>query len=365
MSATDNPFMGILKGRDMQNQSALAKAFNRFNNYMTRFVTYEYITARTGINALMGNGDISKKDGAALIAAVTSRRVVYSLLTQTLNNGVLSMFGDDDDEEDDKSFAQKLGQAVASSATALVIGRDFGNSVRTVLNIGIEEINKRKLDFLREGDYDPYKDAIQFTIVPPDKEGAKPDANKKIVDLVTSIFGPLAPTAKTGALILRKAFEAPKKTEEAQERREKEIGIRIPLEILGNVGLIPLYKDVKKIVLKEIYKDLDKSSKSRKLKQDLEELLLQGYPTRSDMKRYDPELYKETFGEGGLEEIANPEEVIKREIRKEMQKLEREIKDEAYEYTPKKKKKIGFGQEEEAPRKKKSSGFGGGKKFGE
>jgi hypothetical protein len=202
----------------------------------------------------MGNGDISRKQGAALIGAVTSRMVVYSLLTQMLGNGLLSMFGEDDDEENDKSFAQKLGQAVASSATALVIGRDFGNSVRTVMNYGIEEVNKRYLDFLREGDYDPYKDAIQFTIVPPDKEGARPDANKKIVDLITSTLGPLAPAAKTGALIARKALEAPKKTEEAQERREKEIGIRIPLEILGNVGLIPLYKDVRKIVLKEMNK---------------------------------------------------------------------------------------------------------------
>jgi hypothetical protein len=347
MSATDNPFMGILKGRDMQNQSVFAKAFNRFNNYMTRFVTYEYITARTGINALMGNGDISRKQGTALIAAVTSRMVVYSLLTQQLSNSMLSMFGDDDEEEDDKSFIQKLGQAVASSVTSLMIGRDFGNSVRTVLNIGIEEVNKRKLDFLREGDYDPYKDAIQFTIVPPDKEGKKPDANKKIVDLAASTLGPLGPSAKTGFLILRKILEAPKKTKEAKEITEKEIGIRIPLEIIGNVGLIPLYKDVRKIVLKEIYKDLGKSSKRNKLKKDLEELLLQGYPTRSDMERYDPELYKETFGEGGLNEIVNPEEVIKREIRKEMQKLEREIKDEAYQYTPKSgrksKKKSGGG----------------------
>jgi hypothetical protein len=368
MSATDNPFMGILKGRDMQNQSGFAKAFNRFNNYMTRFVTYEYITARTGINALMGNGDISKKDGAALIAAVSSRMVVYSLLTQTLSNGMLSMFGDDDDEEDDKSFAQKLGQAVASSATALVIGRDFGNSVRTVMNYGIEEVNKRYLDFLREGDYDPYKDAIQFTIVPPDKEGARPDANKKIVDLITSTLGPLAPAAKTGALIARKAIEAPKKTEEAQERREKEIGIRIPLEILGNVGLIPLYKDVRKIVLKEIYKDLDKSSSEADIKRAKERILLQGYPTRSDMKRYDKELYENTFGPGGLEEMMMPENKIKEEIKKQKRKIETQMKDEMYNYTPKKKGKgFGseeFGEEEEQPRRKKQGGFGSSK-FGE
>jgi hypothetical protein len=368
MSATDNPFMGILKGRDMQNQSTTAKAFNRFNNYMTRFVTYEYITARTGINALMGNGDISRKQGAALIGAVTSRMVVYSLLTQMLGNGLLSMFGEDDDEENDKSFAQKLGQAVASSATALVIGRDFGNSVRTVMNYGIEEVNKRYLDFLREGDYDPYKDAIQFTIVPPDKEGARPDANKKIVDLITSTLGPLAPAAKTGALIARKALEAPKKTEEAQERREKEIGIRIPLEILGNVGLIPLYKDVRKIVLKEIYKDLDKSSSEADIKRAKERILLQGYPTRSDMKRYDKELYENTFGPGGLEEMMMPENKIKEEIKKQKRKIETQMKDEMYNYTPKKKGKgFGseeFGEEEEQPRRKKQGGFGSSK-FGE
>ena len=35
--ATDNPFMGILKGQPQSNQGIMLKAFNNFNNFMTRF----------------------------------------------------------------------------------------------------------------------------------------------------------------------------------------------------------------------------------------------------------------------------------------------------------------------------------------
>ena len=38
--ATDNAFMGILKGTKKPNQSGLAQAINTFNNFMTRFLIY-------------------------------------------------------------------------------------------------------------------------------------------------------------------------------------------------------------------------------------------------------------------------------------------------------------------------------------
>ena len=53
-----------------------------------------------------------------------------------------------------------------------------------------------------------------------------------------------------------------KKKEEAIARREKEINVRIPLEILGNAGFVPLYKDIRKAVMKEIYSGLEKADKN-------------------------------------------------------------------------------------------------------
>jgi hypothetical protein len=67
------------------------------------------------------------------------------------------------------------------------------------------------------------------------------------------------------------------------------------------------------------------------------------------MKRYDPKLWNETFGPNAPEYSA---EQAKKAIKKTKDSLERAIKDEMYDYTPKSKK--GFG----------SSGFGGTKSKG-
>ena len=51
------------------------------------------------------------------------------------------------------------------------------------------------------------------------------------------------------------------KTQAAQERRLRELSTRTPLEILGNTGYIPLYRDVRKIVMEYLYKDMRKEKK--------------------------------------------------------------------------------------------------------
>jgi len=45
--------------------------------------------------------------------------------------------------------------------------------------------------------------------------------------------------------------------------QEKERNIRLPLEILGNAGYIPLYKEIRNSVMDDIYKDLKNSETKR------------------------------------------------------------------------------------------------------
>jgi hypothetical protein len=251
----------------------------------------------------------------------------------------------------------------------MFIGRDFGNAIKVPANIGIEKINEKYLDFLRDGKYDPYKDAIQYTVTPTG-ENAKPT---DFGNLIANLSGSFGPAIKTANLIIDKMTEPEKKKADAKERRAKEIGIRIPLEVLGNLGFVPLYKDVRKIVLADIYKDMNKKSSASKTKESIEKFLLQGYMNKSDMKKYDPELYKETFGEDGLSTILMPEEEIKSEIKKEMDRIMRSMKDEMYDYVPKNQKKKSlfgggeeFGKEGKSNKKETFGGgeFGGGK-FGQ
>ena len=354
--ATDNAFMGILKGTTKPNQSATLRAFNNFNNFMTRFLIFEFVTARTAINAAMGNGSLDKKQGVALLGAVTTRMVVYTLLTQMMGTGLMGLFFDDEEEETEKSFMQKLGQAFTSALTSLTLGRDFGNATKMMVNYGLERVNENYLDFLREGDYDPYKDAIQYSIVPPEKKGQQRDLS----DFLLNMGGAFGPALKTADFITRKALESEKTKEDAIERREKEINVRIPLEVLGNAGFVPLYKDIRKAVMKDLYKDLEKAEKTKGDKKRVEEEKLQGFQNQEDMKRYDYDLWYRTFGPDAPDFDAKQAEKL---LRREKDSVERAMKDEMYDYAPKSKK--GFGSSGFGENKGKSKGGFGTSKFGQ
>jgi len=310
MGATDNAFMGILKGTSKPNQSGFIRAFNRFNNFMTTFLIYEYVTARTGIMAAMKGGQISRKQGVALLGGVTARMVLYTLLVNVLGSAMTGLFVDDE-EEDEKSFYQKIGQALASAFSSMILGRDFGNVTKTLVNYGVEKVNQEYLDFLREGEYDPYKDAIQYSVLPIDKQG-KPE------QILFNMMGPFSPSAKTAYLIAKKALEKPKEEEEAIERSEKEKNIRVPLEFFGNIGMVPLYKDIHKIVNAELYKDLEKTKGTGGKGSSM---------SKEDMKKYFPDMYNDLYGPGGsLYDV----EQMKKEINREQEKIKKQIKEDMY-----------------------------------
>lgn len=348
--AADNAFMGVLKGTPKPNQKPLLRAFNMFNNFMTNFLVYEYMTARTGIMAAMGNGSISRKQGVALLGAVATRMTLYTLMTNILTNGLIGLFVDDEDEDDEKTFIQKVGQAIASSVTSMMLGRDFGNATKAVINQGVEYANQEFLDFLRAGEYDPYKDAIQYTVLPPERKGKK----AAFSDMLMNMMGPFGPSAKTAEFAYRKATEEPKKKQDAIERSEAERDIRLPLEVLGNLGMIPLYKDVRRIVMKQLYQDIEKAENKS------------GEPMmkESDMKRYYPDLWEDMYGPGTP---GYDERELKKEMQKEKRRVTRQMKDEMYDYVPKKKERVkkkkedfGKGAFGETKKKKKES-FGSGK----
>jgi hypothetical protein len=275
--ASSNAFTGILKGTTRVNQSASIKAFNNFNNFMTKFMVYEFVTARTGIMAAMGNGSLTKKQGVALLAAAVTRMTVYSLLIKVFGEGIIGLLFDDEEEEEEKAPEKAVGQALASTFSSMLLGRDFGNVTKSLINYGVEQVNENYLDFLREGEYDPYKDALQYSTIPADKKGVQTG----IYDFFKNMTGSYGPAIKTADLVLKKTFEDDKKQPEAIERQEKEKNIRIPLEVLGNLGLIPLYKEIRKSAMKDIYKGLEKGGSGI---------------TKEELKKSDPKMYRIMYG---------------------------------------------------------------------
>jgi GNAT superfamily N-acetyltransferase len=84
-------------------------------------------------------------------------------------------------------------------------------------------------------------------------------------------------------------------------------------------------------------KEVSDERKKEKLdKKEEMKKLLQGYDNKTDMKRYDPRLYEETFGENSEYYRKNEAEM---EVEKELNKLLREKEDEEMGYTPTKKRK--------------------------
>ena len=296
---------------------------------MTRFAIYEFAAARQGIYAAMGNGTLTKRQGYALLAGVATRMTTYTLLTQVLGGVVLSMFGiEDEDEETEKSFMQKFGQALASTATSLIVGRDFGNAVKTISNFGVEKVNEEFFTALRNGDYDPFTDKISYSSIPRATPGNPVDLG----DIALMFTGSFTPLAKTINLGIDKAFEEAKKEPAAIERQKNEILIRFPLEVLGNMGLIPMYKDVKNVVLGKIYEDLKKEVKAEKISEKeraVEKEKLGIYESRSDMKKYNPNLYEKTFGPGSPGYDADQE---KKKLAKEKSEAKEAAKDTYFGY---------------------------------
>jgi hypothetical protein len=331
----ENPYMNALKAYIASDQKGVTKMAKVFDNFMLKFQIGEYLTARRGLYALMGNGNISKAQGAKIMAAVVTRMTVYTVMSKMAAEFFYGLFLDDEDKDDDKSLAQKLGQGLASTFTSLFLGRDFGNISRSMINYGVEKANEKYLDFLRDGEYDPYEDAIQYSFIPPEKKGKSLEA----FDIIANMSGPYSPAIKSLDFVTKKLTEEPKKEAAAIERQEQEKAVRVPLEILGNLGYVPFYKDIRAYVNKSIYSELDKELDEQGQKE--EEFKPMGL-NKSDLQRYYPEIYEQYYGEG-------TEDAARRKLEQEREVLERRMKDDYYNYVPK--------QEMKKSSKRKSGGI--------
>jgi hypothetical protein len=331
----ENPYMNALRTHISSDMSGLAKTFKMFDNFMLKFQIGEFLTARRGIQAMMGNSNISKAQGAKLMAAVVTRMTIYTVMSKMAAEFFYGLFLDDEEEDDDKSFAQKLGQGLASTFTSLFLGRDFGNIARSMINYGVEKVNEKYLDFLRDGDYDPYEDAIQYSFIPPEKKGKSLEA----FDIIANMSGPYSPAVKSLDFVTKKLTEEPKKEAAAIERQGQEKTVRVPLEILGNLGYVPFYKDIRAMVNKWIYSELDKELDKQGQKE--EEFKPMGL-NKTDLQRYYPEIYEQYYGEG-------TEDAARRKLEQEREVLERRMKDDYYNYVPK--------QEMKKSSKRKSGGI--------
>ena len=187
--------------------------------------------------------------------------------------------------------------------------RYLGNIPSIPIALATEYINETELESLRNGEeYDPFKNSLIYSPVNLSDLKSK---NPLDVWLATfgGPFGPMLKSASRMQKVISKMHTS--KKESTRERYKEEFYKRSLLELAGNFGLVPFYKDIRTATLNELYKDIDKSSTGFIL-------------TDAQKKKYMPDLYRR---EKEIEERIKSTDLYKRTQKKkaEMKKKEEEM----------------------------------------
>jgi hypothetical protein len=97
-------------------------------------------------------------------------------------------------------------------------------------------------------------------------------------------MGPFGPFYKMAEFGVKALSADEKKDPAARIRQQRELNERLPLELLGNLGLIPLYRDIRSLLLADIYKGMGKDKKGSSTGMTKAE--------KAQMKEYFPEMYE-------------------------------------------------------------------------
>ena len=252
MATSNNAADAIIKNMRRTDDKGFIKPLYRLaNSYMARFSLFEFATARNAIFALFNKGDLSKAEAAGLLAGITFRMsaymTTYSMLTSVLDD---ELFGAEDDKRED--IEDVMARQIVGAMISLLARQSLGNIPMLPINFYLEEsVNRNLLEDLRNGEeYDRYKHSIVFSQI-----GVE-DLKKKSLEeiFVDSFAGPYGPIINTLSRLLKVGVRSQTaKKEETRDKAMKEIEERLILEVLGNLGLVPFYKDVRRVVVKDMF----------------------------------------------------------------------------------------------------------------
>jgi hypothetical protein len=283
-AASNNPYETIAKLRVNEKDTSSKKIYKAVNGFISRFAIFEYNTARRAIYAMIGNGSISRKEGAALLTGVAMRSIVYVmassyiggimsaiaqyLLAKPLGEAILAKldiggFDEEEEEEDlmeailpNADTAFKLYRSIGGALANIFINRNFGNVIKNINGLLVETANEEYGQFLRNGEsYDPYENNLLMNQL----SSLMTPGDEKIASFVAAFAGPLSPVARTFISTFKLTNRAlNNKTAASRKENWDKLKIRVPLEFAGNLGLIPVYNDVRKMTMDALYDDVKK-----------------------------------------------------------------------------------------------------------
>lgn len=267
MAASGNSFNTILKNAPRKTDSAALSAYRAINSFMSRFYLTEYGTLRSAVIALFKSGEIDKKAAAAIIAASVTRMsmyvVAYSLLSSIFDSILAEGLDLEEEDEKEEDLLTKVKRSIVGTGVGVLSRRTLGNLGYMPVAFGVEQLNAELgEDFgLRDDEYDPFKNSLVYS-----KISESDLQTKSPYEVLGKAFaGPMAPlvssVARATTLYGRATKEGSDKKTKA--RAMEELETRMVLEAAGNLGLIPFYKDARRILLNDFYaRNYDKKDTS-------------------------------------------------------------------------------------------------------
>ena len=249
-----NPVNAIIKNRPTRKNEGFMGVMDYYrmvNSYMANFNLNEYAQARFAVGAMLKSGYMTKREAGATLAALLARMSSYVILYRLMGDWMDALLGAPEKEEEDPLEQQIARQLVGSVATLLFRG-GLGNIPSLPINFGIELLNEKYLESLRDGKpYDSYDNSIVFSLVTLDTLENR-SLEQILISIASGRYGPAVKSLlRAGDLGLR-ATGVTRKSEEAQARAAEELLDRMFLqEFIGLLGYMPFYKDIRRQSLKK------------------------------------------------------------------------------------------------------------------
>jgi len=266
-STTNNKTLGVLKNKAREGDSAFVNAYKRADRAMVNFMLYEYATAKTAVHTLMKEGSVNKRKGAALLTGIALRMALYMPLVTAARNGFKNLLSEVLDDEKEKKqnedYLDMLNRQGLGSLISLALGRNFGNIGRIPISMGVELLNEKYLEGLRNGkDYDAYKYGLMYQTITPD-QFSDYQFSRTLLYRFSGAYSPIIKAAFKGVGVAGDVYEVnfdtKKKLTLKQKRKKREEyrkqAVQGAFEAMGALGIIPFYKDAKDYVGRNDFKD--------------------------------------------------------------------------------------------------------------
>ena len=220
-------------------------SMNLLSNFMQSFAYNERSVMMKSLRSAIGNGSMSKEDGAVKFVALTVRAIMYDTIMGYISNYIYGLYDDDEDE-----IEEALNGAVANTTALFVYGHLPAWS-KILINTGVNQAFKIYKERVQKETYSPRKDDLLF--------GNKMERARDAYRL----FGALGSVMITGLDAVNKTYDIAEKLANGEEVSTDDLiemkVLSTYYDVVATTFGLPFLRDVK-VLEKKLTKESSSSS---------------------------------------------------------------------------------------------------------